>query len=231
VSGDSTGANGVGDLVSAALTVDGGNLTVEVHYLASSFNPNTSLATVSLDLDQNAATGHQGIDSNCTVDTGNIGSEYILTIGSAGSTPAKVYQYQGSCNAFLQVGTATITPLTDGYRVVVPLSLLGNDDGRLNFKVASAEQVSPAPGYTGFLDVMPDVGTAAGSVPTPPPPIGLLNVPGVIGMPKPNVFQTASWIGIIQPARGSLAPVGDWNRVFVANRPERAVTQAQRQQN
>lgn len=169
---DATGVAGeavndpAADLLSAALRVDGG-LQIDVTF--TSVNALTSLATVLLDVDQNTATGHPGLDEFCEVDSGAIGADYLVLMGSAGSTPARVYSYNGTCNSFTQVGTVPVTPLTNGYRVTVPLTMLGNDDGRLNFKVVSALQVDG--GYTGIRDVMPNIGTAAAVVTDPLPPI------------------------------------------------------------
>jgi hypothetical protein len=233
---DPTSDSTLGDLVSAALTVDGGNLTVEVRYTPSTFNPTKSNVAVLLDVDQNNATGQPGIDGGCSRDTAYIGSEYLLDIGSQGSTPARIYQYSyPPCNALTQVGTASITILNNGtadngYKITVPLSLLGNDDGRLKFKVISSEQINPpAPGNTGILDVMPDEGTPAGVVTDQGPPIGLLNAPDGFGIAMQGVFQPVSWTGTY--ARQLWIAAGEWNRVSDANQPNTAVTQTQRQQN
>ncbi len=160
------------DLVSAHILVDGGNMQVDVIF--NSVDPATSNATFMLDTDQDLGTGHPGIDGGCSRDTAFLGTDYFIAIGANDFTPAQIVRYNvdrtnatttaATCNDRTVVGTATISPLTNGYRVTVPLSLLGNDDGRMNFKVESSLQLVPGPGFTGILDVMPDEGSPAAFV-------------------------------------------------------------------
>jgi hypothetical protein len=63
-----------------------------------------------------------------------------------------------------------VTYFDDGMDAITPLSLLGPDDGLLNFKITSSVKVS-ASGYSGWLGVMPDVGQPAIKLePTGAPP-------------------------------------------------------------
>ena len=52
--------------------------------------------------------------------------------------------------------------VADGMNVTVPLTLLGNDDGRLNFRVQSLIQLTTISAIP--FDDMPDVGLSPGIV-------------------------------------------------------------------
>jgi hypothetical protein len=54
-------------------------------------------------------------------------------------------------------------PAADQLRVVVPLAMLGNDDGRMKFKVTSAQFLTDTTA-TGITDYMPNAGAAPGQV-------------------------------------------------------------------
>jgi len=58
----------------------------------------------------------------------------------------------------------TLSYVADGVDYVVPRSLLGNDDGRMTFKVLTTAGVAGAFFIVDDLDVMPNVGLAAGRV-------------------------------------------------------------------
>jgi hypothetical protein len=67
------------------------------------------------------------------------------------------------------VGTAAVTfPTTDTARVTIPLPLLGNDDGRMKFKVSCQQWLSDSSTtitlHGAFLDYMPNLGLAPGAV-------------------------------------------------------------------
>lgn len=149
------------DVISATVSSDGTNLNLQVRYKAGTFDPTLTRAQFILDTDQNPATGHPGSDSGCSNDNGIIGAEFLVNMGADLGTTAQVLSYQGTCNIFASAGNGTTTFVTDGMDATVPLSLLGNDDGRVNFKVVISEQISPT-GFTGVLDYMPNVGLPAG---------------------------------------------------------------------
>ena len=52
--------------------------------------------------------------------------------------------------------------VVDGINVSVPLSLLGNDDGRLNFRIQSSVQLTTISATP--VDDMPDVASSPGTV-------------------------------------------------------------------
>jgi hypothetical protein len=73
----------------------------------------------------------------------------------------------GACTTvdpcYIAVGTVPVRFVGDGFDVTIPLSFLGNSDGRLNFKVLAVTQL-PGARPTAVLDVMPDVGLPPGRV-------------------------------------------------------------------
>src|SRR5204863_6744600 len=118
--------------------------------------------------DQNAQTGQQGTDAGCVGDNGLIGAEYLVDFGSTvHGSQANVLTFTGpGCNIFgVSTVTGSVTYSADGLEAVIPLSTLGNDDGRLNYKVITFSylpQNAPAVTFTGIQDRMSDVGAAVG---------------------------------------------------------------------
>lgn len=165
--GDATTFSGVNtppDLVSASATVVGTNLKLSVRFAPGTFNSSTSLTQFVLDTDQNPSTGSPGSDSGGVNDRGIIGADYLVEMGSAfRGNQAAILQYAGTPNVFNTIGFVTVSFFPDGMDVMVPLSLLGNDDGNLNFKVITASQIGPN-SFTGVADYMPNVGLPAGVV-------------------------------------------------------------------
>lgn len=155
------------DLVQGGVLIGGGAVTLQVSFLAGTFNPATTEATVGLDLDRDPATGHPGIDAGCSNDSGIIGVEYFVRM-SPGATPptATIYGHAGGCNVFTTVGTSTdLTLSANGMTATFPAALLGGVTGPLAFKVTT--DMALGNGYSGVLDYMPDVGQAAGVVAPP----------------------------------------------------------------
>jgi hypothetical protein len=190
--GDSSAGGGTPpfpDLISATLTVDQGDLNISVRFAPGTFSAATTLVNLVLDTDENATTGSPGVDSECVNDAATVGTDFVVNTSSNfyGSNVV-VHRYVNqatpparSCNTFAgpsTVGTASF--VADGVDFVIPLSALGNDDGRLRFKVLTGSHIpSVCPScFTTVQDYMPNVGFPPGRVPTPPlPPIGLLQVP------------------------------------------------------
>ncbi|MGA2585609.1 MAG: putative Ig domain-containing protein [Candidatus Aminicenantales bacterium] len=152
------------DLVSATGTVTGTDLVLNVQFAAGSFGPASSCAQFMLDTDQNPSTGHPGVNAGCIDDASLLGSEFIVNMEPNYSPlQASVYIYNGSCNNFTFVGFVNLTLQTNGMEAKIPLSLLNNDDGRLNFKVISSASLGGG-GYTGCLDYMPNIGVLPGKI-------------------------------------------------------------------
>jgi hypothetical protein len=158
--GDAAGNN---DLVFARAEVIGDDIKFTVQLAPGTFDPNTTTLTIGLDTDQNVLTGHAGLDEHCSIDSGIIGVDYIVQFSSSAyGTTGLVYKHSGGCNSF--TGPVMITGATftaDGGAISIPLAALGNDDGRLNFKVISTRYLGGG-GWTGIIDVMPNVGSLPG---------------------------------------------------------------------
>ena len=151
------------DLISATIDVSGGSATILVSFAPGTLEQTFTLFSVLLDTDENPATGNSGIGADST----SFGWDYsIAGVNPQGSTTAQIVRALGPGQPaqVAAVGTATVTfPGADQARVTVPLSLLGNDDGRMNFKVTCQQWVA-GPNATGVLDWMPDVGQPPGPV-------------------------------------------------------------------
>jgi hypothetical protein len=145
------------DLARASITVLNGAAQIEVHFASSSFKSVAWMAQLGLDVDQNPATGHHGVDSGGILDGSILGTEYIVNLEGSPAM-ATVFKNTGVQNDFVWVGQVSATLLGDGVTATIPLSMLGGDDGRMNFKVVSV--VKPQ----GIRDVMPNVGLAVGHV-------------------------------------------------------------------
>jgi hypothetical protein len=141
------------DLVSGGITItDGGTAILSVRFSPGTFDPNTTTVGFLLDTDQNAASGG---------DFTGMGLEYIVDFGSEYfSGFAFILRYEGFGEYGPYVPAAPVSIVNNGMEVALPLSLLGGDDGRMNFRVYVQTQVSED-GFTTILDYMPDRGLAA----------------------------------------------------------------------
>jgi hypothetical protein len=142
------------DLIHGSVDVGGGNVTVTFQFARGTFDPST-VVTILLDTDQNPATGFN--------DTG-YGIDYGVSLYA--STAAFIQKANpSSCasggNCYTPVGTASVRVGTDTIATTVPLSMLGNADGRLMYRVFAG---APAT-QTMTTDVMPDISVPAAHVP------------------------------------------------------------------
>lgn len=93
----------------------------------------------------------------------DLGIDFIVNLGPtfyAGQ--AQVSRFSGGTQYQL-VGSVPVSFVADGMDVGIPLSLLGADDGRMNFRVIASSQVSTI-GFSTILDYMPDIGRPAAVV-------------------------------------------------------------------
>jgi hypothetical protein len=146
------------DLIRATADVGGGNITLVIQFASGTFDHQTTRVSVLLDTDLNMSTGiapRQGL-----------GADYGIDL-SAATTLANVTRADPSgCAAQLScfnvVGSAPITVGTDSMQVVVPLSLLGNADGRMAFAMNSYVLVATATAVV--FDFMPDANQVPGRI-------------------------------------------------------------------
>lgn len=142
------------DLVHGSADVADGNVTFTVRLAPGTFDPETTLLVINLDTDQNPRTGQSMAGD---------GVDYIVSMGDGQGKQALIGKYGGSLAKFDPVGHAPVTFQADGMTAAVPLSLLGNSNGKLNFRVQSFVHVQGSP-TSGVLDVMPDLGRPPGRV-------------------------------------------------------------------
>jgi hypothetical protein len=157
---DTPGDSTVADLRSISAWTDGATLYVEVHFEPSTFTTKAEV-TLTIDVDQDPATGHPGIDSLCSFDATAVGTDTIVT---AGGTPdpgnaVRIGRAVGpDCNNFHSFSGGTVSVLADGYLVEIPLHDLGDDDGIVTYKATSATELDQPFASTPIQDVLPDVG-------------------------------------------------------------------------
>jgi hypothetical protein len=91
-------------------------------------------------------------------------ADYVINaVAPRNSTQALILRATGPYQ-FVAAGSAAVSfPTANQLRVTVPLTLLGNDDGRLKFKVVCSQYLSDTT-VTGITDYMPDLGLPPGVV-------------------------------------------------------------------
>jgi len=157
------------DLVSATAAAGSGNLALSVRFAPGTFDATAAHVVFNLDTDQNPATGFPGVDAAHN-DAALLGADYQVVLGSnsEGGT-AKVLRWDAASGSFLLVATEPVSAGLAGYDGTVPLAVLGNDDGQMNFKVVVQSQILSLLqlGYTGVQDYLPDLGVAPGQLVLP----------------------------------------------------------------
>jgi hypothetical protein len=131
--------------VRATVEVSAGNVTVAVRVAPGTFAQSTTRFTVLMNTDQNLSTG-----------TGTLGVEYFVQMGGMFGNRADIVKSDGD----VVVGSGTASFAAGGIDAIVPLALIGNDDGRMDFKVFA----SAGPVWPDILDRMPDEGLPPGRV-------------------------------------------------------------------
>jgi hypothetical protein len=132
---------------------------LRVAFVPTTFDPATTSISFFLDTDQNPLTGSPGVNATGTLDGSLIGSEFMVSFGSAhygGNATV-----QATTSGFPVVGFSPVVFYNDGLLTIIPLTLLDNDDGLVNYKLASQQQVN-ANSFSGILDVALDVGSPVG---------------------------------------------------------------------
>ena len=127
------------DLVFAIVDIHADEVIFRLRHRPGSFDAAITRVAIDLDIDQNASTGAAGI-------------EYRVLIFPAGGKGADVARATSAGDAV--VGTVPVSFVDDGCDVAVPLSLIGNDDSRFDFRV----RVYAEPALPLVIDVLPDNG-------------------------------------------------------------------------
>src|SRR5580765_6602873 len=149
------------DLTHATVDVSNGSITVAVRFAPGAFDPASSRLTVQLETDQNPSTGIRqagGFDVDYTIDMPAFSSQtnILKAVPNAACTSIDP--------CYVQVGTVPLSVSSDSMTATVPLSLLGNADGRCMFRiVAYVSLAGVASSYT--ADAMPDMTLPPAHVP------------------------------------------------------------------
>lgn len=152
------------DLISASASVQGRFLNLSVRLANETFNSQTSMVTLVLDTDQNINTGYPGIDAAHN-DSSIIGAEYNIEMGSTcHQNKVAIYQWDPNTQWWILIANnITVTFQTDGIDAAIPLDLLGNDDGKMDFKALVQYEISNCV-WTGILDYITSIGLPAGRI-------------------------------------------------------------------
>ena len=127
------------DITFAIVDVGADEIVFRLRHRPGSFDSSTTRFTIDLDTDRNASTGSEGID-------------YSVFVFPAGGKSAEVQRVTGTSDTV--IGTVPVSFVTDGCDLAIPRSLLGDDDGRFDFRV----KVYAEPALPLVLDVLPDTG-------------------------------------------------------------------------
>jgi hypothetical protein len=140
------------DLVRGIAEVQAGSVAFTVRFAPGTFDPATTLILIYLDTDEKRSTG--------IVMAGGLGVDY--NVSASAQNGGHVEKYDGR---WMQIGTVATTVVADGIDVTVPLSLIGNPDGRLNYRISSFIVLPNTTRATGVIvDTMPDVNLPPGRV-------------------------------------------------------------------
>ena len=148
------------DLVRATADVvtGSGSVTFVIQFAAGSFNRQTTRVSVLLDTDQDGSTGNRQVSG--------LGADYGLDLDAATGQAAVTKANPPACAARLScfdpLGLVPIIFAGDGMQVAVPLSLLGNDDGRMNFQMSAYVMVASQTSVV--VDFMPDSNLPPGRI-------------------------------------------------------------------
>jgi hypothetical protein len=146
------------DLVEATADVAASSITFMVRLRPGTLDRTTTWISILLDTDQNPATG--------VGEPGGLGADYGIDMavgtGLATVTKADVAACANHQSCFNPAGSAALTFPPDAVQVTVPLALLGNDDGRMNFRVDSYAFAAPRTPI--IFDYLPDAALAAARV-------------------------------------------------------------------
>jgi hypothetical protein len=150
------------DLVSGTIEVSGATLTLTATFAPGTLSQTQTLFNANLDTDENPATGFPSEPSSLGVDY------FIRAVVPRNSTQARAFHVTGNASCLAVpctlVGTSSVTfPTAEQARVIIPLTMLGNDDGRMNFEVIVLQYLTDDT-TTPTLDTMPDRGQPPGVV-------------------------------------------------------------------
>jgi hypothetical protein len=134
-----------------------GNATFIIHMAPQSFDPEWTRVSACIDIDENPETGHRrpGYSSGCD-----------YTVGGRPGRPIIMQSHQGDNWQYLSGDIQIEFNSNATVAIQVPLSLLGNDDGRFRFHAAATVALNENTG-TGVMDVSPQTYFSGGWIQVP----------------------------------------------------------------
>src|SRR5262249_16474332 len=140
--------------------VNNGAVTFTVQFAPGTFDRQTTRLSIELDTDQNPSTGIVG--------AAGMGIDFVLDLWAPTNQTTIQQALPATCLTTNVCYSATgVVPLvfaTEGMSATVPLTMLGNASGRLNFRVF-AYFAPQATSPTVVADTMPDITLAPTHVP------------------------------------------------------------------
>lgn len=146
----------VPDLIDARAAIADCRLTMTLTFAPGTFSRMVTHWQIGLDTDENPASGFSGRNS-AHDDAHLMGADYLIT-SSPDVDRGAVRQYVAG-SGFTTLGSVPLVIEGDRLSFVVPLSMLGSDDGRLVFEVSAAIRIGSTTS-TPILDYLPDLHAA-----------------------------------------------------------------------
>lgn len=145
------------DLVSGSVLVVGSELRLSLRVRPGTLHEATSRLSIMIDTDRDRSTGFQGNPAARGVDAHFVGSDYYISLGAAIRGPVELGRHRGllAWDRWAPEGV-TLVVIEDGLEAVVPLSVLGNDDGVMDVRAYSQARFEGTNGYTAVVDEMPE---------------------------------------------------------------------------
>jgi len=135
------------------VAVSGGDVTFTISFAPGTFDPQATWLFVEVDSDRNVSTG---------APTNGLGMDYFVSMSGAPGTATVFRCPSRSASCPDAVGAPTVSLLTNGVAIAMPLSFLGavsSDQARFDFRIYAS---SPGGGPT---DYMPDLTLAPAHAP------------------------------------------------------------------
>ena len=143
------------DPVGASIDVSAGALTLTFAFVPGTLSANVQSVAF---LGTRREHGDRGSLSG---DGGLLGADYIIAlVDEWNSGRGAIARWDGQ--VFRRVGTAPVAFTGTKARIAFPTSLLGNDDGRLTYKIHLSHWLGENQGSSSLLDRVTEIGAAPG---------------------------------------------------------------------
>lgn len=132
------------DIISTSATYDRASLTFTINFAEHVFPPNTNdprslIGFIEIDSDQNPATGEPPIVNAFGPPKMDMGVDFQISLISESIRPGTVEMRSKQAGGIAIVGRVPIVFTDKSLSVIVPLALLGSDNGLVNYAVGVGE--------------------------------------------------------------------------------------------